>query len=121
MSHPDDNVFNAVKQAEGQTDMLVYAQEFEQVFRQAHINHHLSIAALFIMGLFGVREMYKLRKRGFFMYGLSHILIVFYPVLMVHQNAFSERQATFDGAVTLLFIVFYASQLKHMRSDENLA
>ncbi len=119
-SHPDDNAFNAIKQLEdGDKGMVKYAQEYEQAFRLSYVNHHLSIAALFVMGMFGIYEMYKLRKRGFFMYGLAHILIVFYPMLMVCQNAFSERQAMFDGGVTILFIALYASQLKHMKVEPN--
>ena len=77
--------------------------------------YNLSNGLLFILGLIGVYEMFRLRKRGFLMYTIAHIAISLYPIVMVHHNPFSEILLLQSGAITLLFVVLYAVNLKHMK------
>lgn len=77
--------------------------------------HDLLNFTLYVMGLIGVAEMFKLRKRGFFMYGVAHLLISFYPLLMVKNNAFSQMLAYQFGGFTVLFLILYGVNLKHMK------
>lgn len=89
--------------------------EYFTYYVESYVQHNLSLAVLYIMGLFGVYQMYMLKKRGFFMYGLAHIFISFYPVMMVHSNDYSLLLSAQFFAVTVIFVVLYGTQLKHMK------
>ena len=94
---------------------LRYIHEYFENWALGYTVHELSNAVLYGMGLIGVFQMFRLKKRGFFMYGLAHVLLTFYPVVMVVNNPFSQMETIRWGIVTILFIAFYALNMKHMK------
>lgn len=115
-SKPEDMV-NAASEMPVAENLKGQAVQYFSEYGDKLVSHNLSMSALYILGLIGVWEMYNLRKRGFFMYGVAHILITFYPMLLVLQNQFTEELTIQVGVVTAVFIGLYASQLKYMKDS----
>ena len=63
---------------------------------------------LSVIGLFGVIQMWKLKKMGFFIYTGAGILGILLPVIL------GAGFSTFGTIVTVAFIAMYAANLKHM-------
>ena len=125
-SHLSNAFMGVSKQQAEETAKIIYEAfpelkeqtlNYYSVWVDAYFTHELTNGILFTMGLIGVYEMFKMRKRGYFMYGVAHLLLSFYPVLFIVHNAFSEQLVVFSALITLLFLILYGSQLKHMKTD----
>ncbi len=71
-------------------------------------------AVLCIIALFGVINMWQLKKMGFYLYTGAKIFILLIPVIFLGFNFFSFIAVTINGLFVLLFIILYAVNLKHM-------
>ena len=69
---------------------------------------------LYIIALFGVINMWQLKKRGFYLYTGAKIFILLIPVIFLGFNFFSFIAVTVNGLFVMLFIILYAVNLKHM-------
>lgn len=70
----------------------------------------ISNALLFGISLFGVIQMWNLRKTGFHMYAIAQILLLIVPMLFIRGKMDSLPQAMLSG----IFIFAYASNLRYM-------
>lgn len=73
--------------------------------------YFLTLAVLYILSLQGVNEMWKLQRRGFFVYATAQLAILAVPLLRMGEDAFSAVSVIF----TVLFIVAYATQYKKLK------
>jgi hypothetical protein len=72
----------------------------------------LSMAAL---SLFGVWNMWNLRKRGFWIYLAASVGSFVIPASIIGGGTMASISLTFMGFVSLAFVVLYALNLKDMR------
>lgn len=68
-------------------------------------------AVFFGLSLFGVIQMWKLRKEGFHFYAMSQIALLIVPLLFMRGYAETIPQAMITGT----FIFSYASHLRFMK------
>ena len=73
--------------------------------------YFLTLAVLYILSLQGVNEMWKLHRRGFFIYAAAQLSILAVPLLRMGKDAFSAVSVIF----TVLFIVAYATQFRSLK------
>ena len=73
--------------------------------------YFLTLAVLYILSLQGVNEMWKLQRRGFFVYTAAQLAILAVPLLRMGEDAFSAVSVIF----TVLFIVAYATQFRSLK------
>ncbi|MFA9370578.1 MAG: hypothetical protein ACERIH_02625 [Labilibaculum antarcticum] len=66
-----------------------------------------------ILSLLGVFLMFKLKKNGFYLYSGANLFWLLVPLVLVDFEA-SMMNALFLGLFTILFIIMYAVNLKHM-------
>jgi hypothetical protein len=66
-------------------------------------------AALTIISLIGVIQMWKLKKTGFYVYTGAAILGIVVPLIM------GQAFGVFGTLITVAFIVMYGLNLKHMK------
>ena len=64
--------------------------------------------------LLGTIWMWQLRKKGFYLYVLSNILLLLFPLIFAGLTSFTTIILAIGGVFTALFIVLYALNLKHM-------
>jgi len=95
-------------------DLSSEIEGYFNAFLEYFTSYNLTLAVLYIMGLIGVFEMSRLRKRGFFMYGVAHLGISFFPIMIVLYNDYSLILTTQYIIFTMLFLVLYGTQLKYM-------
>ena len=79
---------------------------------------YITSILLTIMAMIGAFQMFKLRRRGFFMYGTAYLLYCFYPVLLIENNDFTWLMTIANLFGTALMITFYAIHLKYMDEGE---
>jgi hypothetical protein len=89
--------------------------EYHQAYFDKFYSINLTNMVLFGGGLVGLFYMYRLQRKGFFLYGFCHILICFVPVILVLNNNFSLIMAFSQLLLAAAFIAMYASQLKRMK------
>lgn len=89
--------------------------EYYQVYFDKFYSINLTIMVLYAGGLVGLFYMYRLQRKGFFLYGFCHILICFVPVILVLNNNYSLIIAFSQLLLAAAFIAMYASQLKRMK------
>lgn len=68
-----------------------------------------------LLGLLGVWLMWNLRRMGFGIYVLASLIGLFAPFGFLGFSLVSVIALGLMGLVTLLFIILYATNLKHMR------
>lgn len=73
--------------------------------------YFLTLGILFLLSLLGVYEMWKLQRRGFFVYAAAQLAILAVPLLRMGEDAFSAVAVIF----TLLFIGAYLTQFKSLK------
>lgn len=73
--------------------------------------YFLTLGILFLVSLRGVYEMWKLQRRGFFIYAAAQLGILAVPLLRMGEDAFSAVSVIF----TVLFIVAYATQFRSLK------
>lgn len=92
-------------------DSIAYIEKSVEVWQE----FYLTSAALYILGLAGVVLMWRLDRRGYFMYGAAHLGITFLPALLVMTNTYVWATVGFSFFITVLFMVLYGLNLKHMK------
>lgn len=70
--------------------------------------------ALFaLLSLLGVFLMFKLKKNGFYLYTFANLFWILVPLVLIDFNA-AMMTAIMTGVVTVIFVILYAMNLKHM-------
>jgi hypothetical protein len=67
-----------------------------------------------IVGLIAVIMMFKLRKIGFHLYIVYSLIALGYWILFFGHNTLGTIMAVISGIISGIFVLLYASQLKHM-------
>lgn len=67
-----------------------------------------------IIGLIAVIMMFKLRKIGFHLYIVYSLIALGYWILFFGHNTLGTIMAVISGIISGIFVLLYASQLKHM-------
>lgn len=77
----------------------------------------LGLAALVfsVLGLLGVWRMWNLRRDGFWIYTFAALAGLAVPLVVLGGNMTAMLGMGFGAFITLLFIVLYGLNLKHMR------
>jgi len=65
--------------------------------------------------LLGAILMWNLRRTGFYIYTLGTIIGIILPFYMFGSNLLTNISAGFVGFIGILFVIFYAMNLKSMR------
>lgn len=68
-----------------------------------------------VLGLLGVWRMWNLRKDGFWIYTFAALAGLAVPLALLGGSGTALLGMGFGAFITLLFIVLYALNLKHMR------
>lgn len=74
----------------------------------------ISNIVLSLLSLFGVWQMWKLRKSGFWLYVLASVGALVTTVYFLGGSMIALFSVGFVGFFSLVFIVLYAVNLKHM-------
>lgn len=69
---------------------------------------------LSLLSLFGVWKMWNLQKQGFYIYLLAALAGLIVPFVFMGFNIISIAAVGLGGLFTILFIILYAVNLKHM-------
>lgn len=70
---------------------------------------------LSVLGLFGVWQMWNLKRLGFWLYLVAAVVGLVFPLYFLGGGLLAMLGLGFMGFITLVFIVLYAINLKHMR------
>ncbi len=73
-------------------------------------SYYLIMFVISLVALFGAIQMWKLKKTGYALYVTANILMFIIPIIMIGVNV-----SYFSAAITILFIVLYGLNLKHMK------
>jgi len=68
-----------------------------------------------ILCLIGALLMWKLRRPGFYIYTLGTILSIIIPFYMFGSNLLTNLSGGVMGFIGILFVIFYAMNLKSMK------
>lgn len=92
--------------------VLIYADQAKEILRNLFGNQPISDLSLylipslatlmFIMAIYGVAQMWKLKRRGFVIYLISKIIIIFLLIFYNYLNYFNL-------GLSLFMIIFYWS------------
>lgn len=66
-----------------------------------------------LLSLFGIFLMFKLKKNGFYLYSAVNLFWMFVPIYFIGMEV-GTMMLGFGAFVTILFIILYAVNLKHM-------
>jgi len=66
-----------------------------------------------LLSLFGVFLMFKLKKNGFYLYSVVNLFWMLVPVYFIGMEV-GMMMLGFGALITILFIILYAVNLKHM-------
>ena len=75
----------------------------------------ISDIILSLISLFGVWQMWNLRKSGFWLYLLAAIGGLIVPMVFLGGGLMALLGAGFMGLISLIFIILYAVNLKYMQ------
>lgn len=67
-----------------------------------------------VLGLVGVWLMWNLKKNGFYLYTVASLAGLFLPFMYLGFSSMGLLSLGLGGLLTVLFIVLYAINLKHM-------
>lgn len=74
----------------------------------------ISNILLSLLSLFGVWQMWNLRKNGFWIYVLAGVAGLIVPIAFLGGSMMALASVGLGGFFTLLFIILYAVNLKYM-------
>lgn len=74
----------------------------------------LSALILSALGLFGVWQMWNLKKQGFTIYTLATIIGLIAPLFFLGFSTMAIMSLGFGALFSVVFIILYALNLKHM-------
>ncbi len=91
-------------------------EQFSQLFEYLPLLSWVILAAA-IINLFGVYQMWNLRKSGFYIYSVSELApyllsLVLYTVVL---GAFGFAASLFNMVIPVAFVILYGLNLKHMK------
>lgn len=66
-----------------------------------------------LLSLLGILLMFKLKKNGFYLYLVANLFAILVPLGLIDFDA-TMFMTMIGGGFTILFIILYAVQLKHM-------
>lgn len=66
-----------------------------------------------LLSLLGIFMMFKLNKNGFYLYSGANLFALLVPLALIDFDA-TMFMTMIGGGLTVLFIILYAVQLKHM-------
>ena len=69
---------------------------------------------LFLLSAVGVFLMFKMNKKGFFVYSAANVLALFIPIIFLGASSLVLITVGLAFVFTALFIGLYASNLKHL-------
>ena len=92
-------------------DFWLMEQEYASIL-------NASTLILALLSLVGVLMMYRLNKKGFILYSSANLLGVIIPFFYFLNNTVGQLFIATQFFVTALFILLYASQLKHMNTNK---
>jgi hypothetical protein len=75
----------------------------------------MSNAVSAIICLLGAILMWNLKRAGFYLYTLGTIIGIFLPFYLLGSNLIINLQAGFLSFIGILFVIFYAMNLKSMK------
>lgn len=102
------NLAEGMEQIEGMEEMPGMADAMAVM---KHAKLLLIIGSILtLVGLFGVIQMWKLKKTGFYIYTGAQVLGIVLPLIIVGGAGFSVMSVIF----AIAFIVMYGMNLKHM-------
>jgi len=67
-----------------------------------------------LVSLLGVWQMWNLKKSGFWLYLLASIAGLVVPLVFLGGSMMAIASVGFAGFISLVFIILYAVNLKHM-------
>lgn len=70
---------------------------------------------LYSTQIFAVYLMYKLNKKGFGLYSMVQVILLFMPFVYMEMNVVTLVGTILSGIVTASFIIMYATNLKYMK------
>lgn len=68
-----------------------------------------------VLCLFGAILMWRLRKSGFYIYTLGTLIGIILPFYFFGNNFLTNISAGFQSFIGILFVIFYAMNLKSMK------
>ena len=74
----------------------------------------ISNIVIALLSLFGVWQMWNLKKSGFYLYVLATIAGLAVPLIFIGTNWMAIASVGMGGLVGVVFIVLYGMNLKHM-------
>lgn len=74
----------------------------------------IATIVLSLISLFGVWKMWNLQKQGFWLYLLATIAGLIVPLIFLGFNMLALLSVGMGGLIALIFVILYATQLKHM-------
>lgn len=92
----------------GIIDFWIAEQEFTLVIES-------STLVLTLASLIGVFFMYRLKKKGFYIYMISNLMMIVIPYIYYFNNTIGQFYVSIQFFITAMFIFLFASQLKYMR------
>lgn len=69
---------------------------------------------LSLLSLFGVWQMWNLKKSGFWMYVAASVAGLVVPMVFLGGGMLTLMSVGFGGLISIVFIILYAVNLKHM-------
>jgi hypothetical protein len=75
----------------------------------------ISNASAAVICLFGAILMWKLKRAGFYLYVLGTLVGIILPFYLLGNNFVTNLQAAFLSFIGILFVIFYAMNLKSMK------
>lgn len=70
---------------------------------------------LYVAQILAVYFMFKLQKKGFWLYTFVQALLLIMPFVYMTVNSVMILGTVFTAFITLAFIIMYATNLKHMK------
>ena len=67
-----------------------------------------------LISLTGAILMWNFKKEGFYIYTIINLIALFLPMIFIGVNPFTIVITSVIGIITLLFIILYGVNLKHM-------
>jgi hypothetical protein len=116
----EETAYNMQYEISGDTpDFIQYTMDslidFWLMQTENSIMLNTSTLLLALISIVGVIWMYQLKSKGFALYAIANLLGVIIPFLYYLDNTVGQLFIAGQFFVTALFILMYASQLKHMR------
>lgn len=112
-----DQAMEGVEELGDDSPMAGFAQGMaEQAMKAAEAARPMGIANMIIalISIFGVWQMWNLKKTGFWIYVLASVAGLAVPMIFLGGGLLAVMSVGVGGFISLIFIILYALNLKHM-------